>query len=140
MKKLITLFPLLSLLFVFAISCDRPTCTNTNPVFDQNEPDSKVYKEELISQIKVVDKQKLTYWLKEYKKEGVKELCYFYIQGDGLCAVMPLVVTSAEQLEDVRMKKGVTYRGAEFLGLKYDIIQDSTNTEFVFKSYSKIID
>lgn len=140
MKKLIPLTTLLSLLIVFTISCDRPTCINTNPVFDHHDPDSKAYKKELVSQIKLVDNYKLTYWLKEYKEKDGKELCYFYIQGDGLCAVMATDVTNAEQLGDVRMKKGVTYRGAEFRGLKYDIIQDSANTEFVFKSYSKIID
>ena len=140
MKKLISLTTLLSLLIVVAMSCDRPTCNNTNPVFDHHDPDSKVYKEELVSQINLIDNHKLTYWLKEYKEKDGKELCYFYIQGDGLCAVMATDVTNAEQLEDVRIKNGVTYRGAEFRGFEYDLIQDSEKAEFVFKSYSKIID
>ena len=37
--------------FVCLMSCDRPVCKYTNPIFDDYQPNSKEYKQELIKQI-----------------------------------------------------------------------------------------
>lgn len=111
-----------------------------NPVFDQYIPGEKVYNDELIQRINMIDIRNLRYWLKEYwVKNGQEEIC-FYIQGDGLCAEMVMKVNNWSQLEALRKVKGITYRGAEFTGLKYEVLSDSGKTEFIFKSYTSIID
>ena len=69
-------------LFCLAIllsACDRPVCKNTNPVFDKYSPDSDEYKSELIKQLEVVDKTKLTYWFSQYVESAGKGLLFFQI-------------------------------------------------------------
>ena len=121
-------------------ACDRPVCKNTNPVFDKYSPDSDEYKSELIKQLGVVDKTKLTYWFSQYVESDGKELLFFHIQGDGLCAMLVLNVDNWSKLEELRQKKGVSFRGAEFINLKFEIEQDSLNTEFKFLDFERIID
>ena len=74
------------------------------------------------------------------KESAGKELLYFRIQGDGLCAKIVLNVEQWNKLEELRQKKGVTFRGAEFTNLKFDIVQDSLKTEFNYKDFDRIID
>lgn len=121
-------------------ACDRPVCKNTNPVFDKYSPDSDEYKSELIKQLGIVDKTKLTYWFSQYVESVGKELLFFHIQGDGLCAMLVLNVDNWSKLEELRQKKGVSFRGAEFINLKFEIVQDSLNTEFKFLDFERIID
>jgi hypothetical protein len=111
-----------------------------NPVFDQYIAGEKIYNDELIQRINMIDKSNLRYWFKDYRvKNGQEEIC-FYIQGDGLCAEIVMKVNNWSQLEALRKVKGNTYHGAEFTGLKYDLISDSGKTEFIFMSYTSIID
>ena len=66
-----------SLFFVLCfISCDRPACKNTNPIFDDYKPVSREYKLELMKQLSIVDQSKLRYWLKDYT-EIMKYNCIF---------------------------------------------------------------
>ena len=44
------------------------------------------------------------------------------------------------KLEDVRERKGVGRRGAEFTNLKFQINQDSFSTEFIYVTYDRLID
>jgi hypothetical protein len=53
---------------------------------------------------------------------------------------MVLDVEEWGKLEDVRQKKGISYRGAEFTHLKYNIKTDPSGTSFVYMDYDKIID
>jgi len=128
------------ILVTFICSCDRPVCKNTNPIFDKFSPSSKEYKEELIKQLKTVDKSKLTYWFKEYVDSNGEETLLFDIQGDGLCAVIVLNVEQWSKLELLRKKKGVTFRGAEFKNLRFDIQQETTDIKFIYKDFDRIID
>ena len=122
------------------ISCDRPQCNNQNPIFDSNLPESKFYKDELVKQLESIDQTKLTYWLQKYDEKEGREYLYFHIQGDGLCAQIVLTMYQWNKLEMVREKKGVSYRGAEFTELKFDVQQDSLTTDFVYKTFDRIID
>lgn len=122
------------------ISCDRPECKNENIIFETNEPNSKTYKDELVNQLNKIDQSKLTYWLKKYDKQHGKESLYFNIQGDGLCAILQLTVNDWNKLEDVRERKGVGRRGAEFTNLKFKINQDSLSTDFIYVTYDRLID
>ena len=127
-------------LAILLFSCDRPICKNTNPVFDKYSPDSEEYKSELIKQLGVVDKTKLTYWFSQYVESAGKELHFFHIQGDGLCAMLVLNVDNWSKLEELRQKKGISFIGAEFINLKFETVQDSLKTEFRFIDFDKIID
>jgi hypothetical protein len=138
-SKIKHLFSFVLLVLVFC-ACDRPVCKNTNPIFDKFSPVSKEYKAELIKQLKTVDKSKITYWFKEYVKSNGEESLLFDIQGDGLCAVIVLNVNQWNKLELLRKNKGVTFRGAEFKNLKFDIKRDSTEIRFLYKDLDKIID
>ena len=133
-------YPISVLLLLCLISCDRPECKNENPIFEVYEPNSKKYKDELVNQLNRIDKSKLTYWLQKYDEQNGKETLYFNIQGDGLCAILHLTIKNWNKLEDVREKKGVGRRGAEFTNLKFQINQDSISTDFIYVTYDRLID
>lgn len=131
---------LLLISLICLISCDRPECKNENPIFETNEPDSKKYKDELANQLERVDQSELTYWLQKYDDLNRKETLYFNIQGDGLCAILHLTINDWNKLENIRERKGVGRRGAEFTNLKFQIKQDSFSTDFVYITYDRLID
>ncbi|QRM89772.1 hypothetical protein FG167_11215 [Lacinutrix sp. WUR7] len=139
MKHKIT-YLLLLISLIFLISCDRHECINENPIFETNEPNSKKYKDELVNQLNKIDQSKLTYWLQKYDDQNGKESLYFNIQGDGLCATLHLTVNDWNKLENVRKRKGVGRRGAEFTNLKFKIKQDSMSTTFSYITYDRLID
>ena len=122
------------------LSCDRPQCTNKNIIFKTNTPNSKKYKDELVTQLNKVRDSKLTYWPQKYDEQNGKETLYFNIQGVGLCAILHLTINHWNTLENVRETKAVGRRGTEFTNLKFKIKQDSISTEFVFVSYDRLID
>jgi hypothetical protein len=127
-------------LFFIVFGCNRPECTNQNLVFDTHAPGSKEYKTELVRQLSIVDQSKLRYWLKEFNElDGVGRLL-FYVQGDGLCAIIELKVQDWHKLELVREKKGVSFRGAEFKKLQYETIKNDSVISFVYKDFDRIID
>ncbi len=138
--KQVTIKSILLILLLGFISCDRPECNNENPLFENNKPESQVYKDELVKELKNTDQTKLTYWLQKYEERNGNEFLYFHIQGDGLCAIIILTMNEWEKLENVRTKKGISYRGAEFTNLKFEIRKDSLSTEFIYKTFDKIID
>lgn len=110
-------------------------------VFDQHAPQTKQYKDELVKQLKLVDQSKLSYWMGIHQEKDNLKYIHANIQGDGLCAVVALTIKESQTgIEGILKSKGMGYLGAELKGLKFDILQDSTNTEFVFKSVDSIID
>ena len=134
---ILTIFGLL----IIVTGCDRPVCKNTNPIFDKQSPEAKEYKDELVKQLNQVDKSKLTYWIDEYQKDNNSEHLLAHIQGDGLCAKIFLTINESQKgIEGFIENKGGGYRGAGLENLKFDIIQDSTKTEFVFQEVTDIID
>ena len=128
------------LLVVGFFSCDRPICKNTNPIFDDYQPNSKEYKQELIKQLSIVNKSKLTYWFKEYIEYENEEQLHFYIQSKELCAILVLYVEQKDNLEQLRKNKGLGYRGLQFIKLQFEIRQDTLNPKFVYKKHSIIVD
>ncbi len=136
-----TLFRLVIIFSIIAsLNCERPDCMNTNPVFENNTPDSKVYKNELAKQLDSIDQTKLTYWLQDFEeKDGIESL-YFYVQSDDICAILHLTVNDWGKLERVRETKGVGRFNAEFTKLEFETRIDSISTEFIYKSFDRIID
>ena len=128
----------LALLGIFSmlVACDRPNCTNSNPVFTNNKPYTQIYKAELAKQLQTADKSKLTYWFNSYiQTPNRPDALLFDIQGGGLCAQMLLNVDDWAKLSELKTKKGSGFGGAEFKNLKYDIISDSSGIKFIFKDY-----
>jgi hypothetical protein len=122
-------------------ACDRPECRNQNPIFDNYLPDSQPYKTELVKQLNSMNCPKLRYWLAEYESKNGQICLYCFVQGDGLCAKLPMLVKDNQQkLEGVIHVKGNSYRGAEFKNLTFDIVQNGNDTEFIYKNLDKIID
>lgn len=140
MRSKLPLLLVLCALPILFIACARPGCKNTNPLFDQFSPDSQEYKAELAKQLAIADKAELTYWFNQYVQSNGQEQLYFNVQGDGLCALLVLTVEEWGKLEEVRQKKGMSFRGAEFKNLQFDIKQDSAKTEFVYRDFDKMID
>lgn len=123
-----------------ANACNKPNCTNTNPVFNTFKPDDFEYKSTLANVLSEANKAKLTYWFSEYKNIQGSEILYFEVQGENLCATLAMEVDDWSKLADLRQKKGVSYRGAEFVNLTYDILRDSSSVRFLFKGFDDIID
>ncbi len=136
--KTLTIFCLLS----FIISCGRPVCKNTNPIFDEYAPETKKYKDELVKQLAIVDKSKLTYWMDNYREDSnAQKYIQAHIQGDELCAKIVLLVRgSTKGIEGILKTKGMSYSGAVLKDLKFDIRQDSISTEFIFQEVGWILD
>lgn len=141
MKETPTFSHVIPWLLLFMAGCDRPPCTNTNPVFDRFSPGAKEYKDELVKQLAAVDKSKLTYWINAYEEDNGSEYLLANIQGDGLCAKILLSVKDSQKgIEGVLKRKGDSYIGAQLEDLKFSIAQDSVNTEFIFQEISGIAD
>jgi hypothetical protein len=133
-------FTVISLL-IFIFSCDRQVCKNTNPIFDKYSPSQKEYKDELIEELSKVEKSKLTYWMDTYQEENQSKYIHAFIQGDGLCAKIILTLNGENKgIEELIKNKGMGYRGAELENLIFEIKQDSTTTEFIFREIGGIID
>lgn len=99
-----------------------------------------MYKAELAHQLRLVNKTKLTYWFNGYKeRDGIPSL-WFVVKGDGLCATLILEADQDGKMGPLIRKKGVSYRGAEFVDLQFDIRQQNGKTGFVFRDYRMVID
>lgn len=123
------------------LACDRPQCVNSNPVFENNAPTAKIYKDELLQQINTEGKSNLTYWLKGYEERNGKTYLQFNVQARNLCAVADVLVKHwDEKTRGIKRTKGVSYSGAEIKGLEFTVEQDSAHTELIYKSLDAIID
>lgn len=130
---------IISSITILLISCDRPQCKNTNPIFDKFTPDTKEYKDELVKQLNLIGAKNLTYWVADYDFD--KNYLLVNIQGNGLCAKGSVLVKDWTKISRIQKKGfGPNRIGAELTGFEMDIIQDSTSTTFVFKNYDSLID
>jgi len=125
---------------LFALTaCDRKECTSSNPVFANNPPSSKVYKDELLEQIKHKDGD-VEYWFKEYMERDGKTYMVFHVQNNDLCAVAEILVTEwDDNIANIKKVKGGGY-GGEVIGLQYRVEQDAAHTELIYENLDTIID
>ena len=138
MKKIS--FLTLSIFAFILISCYRPECKNTNPIFDNNSFESHTYKTELIKEIDRIGKENLTYWLSDYSEQNGQEYIDIHIQGEELCAKGLIHVTEWKNMKGIRSAKSEGYRGAQLKDFDFDFITKNESIIFEFKSLSKIID
>lgn len=139
MKSKVSNLCLLIIIFIYANSCNRPECRNINPVFDKFTFDTKEYKSELARQIQSIGTENLSYWFDKYLNKGSKEFIVIHIQGAELCAIGEIQVNNWGKISGMRREVS-GYRGAELRGLKIQIEQDSTGTNFVYDNIDRIID
>ena len=131
---------LVSFLIFIMLSCDRPDCRNMNSIFNEFKPTDESYKRELVKQLKLTDTKDLSFWLLEQVEIEEQIFLIFSIQGHGLCSKIAIRVDHPGKLKSVIEKDGVSFRGAQFVGLTFDIEQDSLSTQFVYKDFDKLID
>ncbi|MEO1217897.1 MAG: hypothetical protein AAFY45_30495, partial [Bacteroidota bacterium] len=107
MTKHIFIFLLAIFLAYSLTSCDRPSCENTNPVFNQYDPEEAAYQRELVDKM---EGQNLRYWLKAYEKKADTEFLWLYVQNEDICAIAKMRVGERERIEGLLAAKGVSYR------------------------------
>jgi hypothetical protein len=132
-----------ALCILFFAACDRPDCTNSNPVFDQYAPDAPEYKAELARELAIADTNNLRYWVKEYVEDGDDgddSYISVFVQNEKLCAIMMLHLTQWNKLGQLKAVKGKGYSGAELAGLRYTIKKDSSSTDFIYEDVDAIVD
>lgn len=127
-------------LFSFLLSCDRPECRNTNPVFDRHPFHSLEYKAELARVITNKGERNLTYWLAYYYHQDNKDYATIYVQGVNVCAIMLMDITHGEGWKNFKEAQGAGYNGAQLINLHYRIEQNGLQTDFVFEKMRMILD
>lgn len=128
----------LVLLMVF---CNNRECNNSNPVFDNYQPNTNEYHKELAKQLQLIDNSKLIYRFQNYENNNGKEYLYVTIQGDSWCAESAIRVLNWDAtLLPIKETKGKGYCGAVLENLKIESIQEGATTEFVYKSVAAIVD
>jgi len=139
LKKYIVTSLLFSCLFL-AVSCNNKE-VKENPVFATHLPETKQYKDEVVKQLASADKSKLIYYFDSYEEIDGKNYLHVSIEGDNLKAIVPMLVKEWDlTLQPIKEFKGKGYGGGELVNLKYEIVQDSTTTEFVYVSATEILD
>ncbi|PBQ30325.1 hypothetical protein CNR22_00630 [Sphingobacteriaceae bacterium] len=138
-QKLINLIMVAGLV-ASAIACDQPDCKNTNPVFDQFAPETNEYKVELFKELKNIDQSELRFVFEGYEHHNEQDYMLVGIQGKDLCAKALMTVKDWSSLGRIQINKGKGYSGAVLKNLKFEIQDDSTCRELIFKSLDKIID
>ncbi len=126
---------------IFLLSCNKPECTNKNPIFEKYSPQEKEYKNELAKQLKNINNTQLTYFLDKYQEINNKKFLSVQIQGQGLCAKMLVGIrTQNNKIANILKTKGLGYSGAELKNLQIDIQQEETTFAFIYKNLEVIID
>jgi hypothetical protein len=125
------------------VSCDRPECKNTNPVFEKFKPESQEYRKELARQIQIIGAGNLRYWVSSLIKKDGEDFLELYIQGDGLCAKLFGRNNSSRFKwvnKDRDYRGGYGWRGAKLIGVEIKTQEDSTGTDFIIENIERIID
>lgn len=130
----------IAVVVLIVISCDRPECSNTNPVFDANPPESNEYKMELAAQLDN-NPEGLTYWFDRYEEKNGEELMAVFVQGENLCAKAIITIREPnDKLDGIIRAKGGGYHGAELDGLEFATVKQAGETMFVYKNLGSILD
>ena len=139
MQQTLKYFPLL-ITFVL-ISCAQEQCQNSNPIFNQQSPESAAYRDALADVLKSESSAKFEYIFDDMVvKEDGKHILVS-VNGNKLCAKMTLKVLAANtSLDEITPENAMSYRGAELKGLKFMRSEDLTKTEFIFTGIGEIIE
>ena len=121
------------------VSCGKPDCVNTNQIFNDYKPELIEYKNE-IAELMETDYDKITFWLNHYVKNDKGEFIEIQISGDQICAKAFVRVTDWTKMEGIQKTEGLSFSGAELIGLKFTLEKDSIDSYFLYKDVEKVID
>lgn len=124
------------------VGCDRPECTNTNPIFEQEAPGSVRYNEELLAQVDRLGPDGVRYWIDTWEDLDGEQFLWVYVQGDGLCAKAVLELHGEDRSEGMtrNSKNAGGSHGAEVIGLHYAVERSPGRTVLVYEGRERIID
>ena len=140
MKQKTNLIIFILFVILTVVSCDRPICSNKNPVFDKYNINSFEYKTELLKQIEKIGQKNLSYWFESYIKENEKEYIIINIKNNSLCAKGKILVKDWNKIEEIKRTSGQSYVGAKLKGLTFNIENDSNKIELIYKDITRIVD
>ena len=140
MKQKTNLIIFILFVILTVVSCDRPICSNKNPVFDKYDINSFEYKTELLKQIEKIGQKNLSYWFESYIKENEKEYIIINIKNNSLCAKGKIMVKDWNKIEGIKGTSGQSYVGAKLKGLTFNIENDSNKIELIYKDITRIVD
>jgi hypothetical protein len=140
MKQKTNLIIFILFVILTVVSCDRPICSNKNPVFDKYDINSFEYKTELLKQIEKIGQKNLSYWFESYIKENEKEYIIINIKNNSLCAKGKILVKDWNKIEEIKRTSGQSYVGAKLKGLTFNIENDSNKIELIYKDITRIVD
>ena len=122
------------------IACSNPPCENRNQVFDNYSFEKKQYKDELRKQIQLIGAEKLSYWVDSYFEKDSLTYLTVNFNGEGICAKGVLLVTDWSKIKDIQRTKGMGYQGAELVGLKFDMPNNESSDDFVYRDVDYVRD
>ncbi len=140
MKQKTNLIIFILFVILTVVSCDRPICSNKNPVFDKYDINSFEYKTELLKQIEKIGQKNLSYRFESYIKENEKEYIIINIKNNSLCAKGKILVKDWNKIEEIKRTSGQSYVGAKLKGLTFNIENDSNKIELIYKDITRIVD
>ena len=140
MKQKTNLIIFILFVILTVVSCDRPICSNKNPVFYKYDINSFEYKTELLKQIEKIGQKNLSYWFESYIKENEKEYIIINIKNNSLCAKGKILVKDWNKIEEIKRTSGQSYVGAKLKGLTFNIENDSNKIELIYKDITRIVD
>ena len=131
---------MLSIVIMGLSSCDRPTCTNQDPIFDRYSYSSQEYKQELAARIDQQGMEELNYWFDGHVQLSGIDYILVKVQNDSLCATAMMLVKDRSKLELIEPTGGSSYKGAELRGLSFDMVKGPAGVEFIYRSLDRIVD
>ena len=125
---------------IASVACSRHECKTNNSVFKHYDPETQEYKRELLQQLNKLDKEK-NYFLEGYTEKDSIPRLYVKIEADGFCAIAIVDVWRKEGIiNDIIRTQGNGYIGAELSGFEMIMMQNCTDTQFIYRDMTKIID
>ena len=129
----------LSIVLLVITACDRPICTNTNPIISSAAIESDAYITELHKLI-TNSSVPINYWFSEFEYENGKDYLILHIQSEDICAKGKFLVTDWSGMEGIKRTNSTGYRGAKLSGFKYKIDSSQDFKVLIFSSVERIID
>lgn len=126
---------------IIAVSCGKTETKKKGYDFENNDPKSATYKEELANYIKTANKDNLSYYFDAYTQKDGQHYLDINIEGDiNAKAVVKVNKPEGELAEIIKVNNGQSYYGAEFKNLQLDFVKDSLTSEFIYISSDDIVD
>ena len=120
-------------------ACNIVDVDNSNTVFDKFSHDASEYKSELATILKSRP-EGLHYTFNKFVEKDGKEYLDIQIKGDSFTATGLVLVKNWNKLKSIKRTKGKGYSGAELMGLKLDIEENSSGATLVYNDLERIAD